>query len=411
MFFIKLPFLNLLRHYGRTCLSLVSIILGVLVIILGRGAISGLRESVIRGEIDGMTGHVSVLPADYPTSGLLHPVDGLYRVTAETEGWLNEHAVAWTRRLFFAPRLVYGIDAMRVRAIAFDPDTDANVFPRRDWRVEGRIPESAADGVLLSRGIARTLAVKPGDMVVLETRTVAGAINALQMPVAGIVSTGNPAIDSIILFLPLSAGEDLVRTDGAISHISLLLGRRTDAVAAAERLQEILGETVQTTTWEMEAAPGLEAQDLRQRFLDILVVALLVMAAAGIANTVLMAAYERIREIGTLRALGLTRRGVAGLFMAEGFVMGLIGSVIGATLGAWLTLKYSIEGIDMTGLVEEIGSGEMFQDIPFSSMLYFAFSYRTILLAIVVGMIVATISSLYPAMLAARKEPADAVRS
>ncbi len=411
MFFFKLPFLNLLRHYGRTSLSLVSIILGVLVIILGRGTITGLRESVIRGEIDGMTGHVSVLPADYPTSGLLHPLDGLYSLPPAAEQWLHANAVAWTRRLFFAPRLVSGIDAIRVRAIAFDPATDADVFPRRDWRVEGRIPETAGDGVLLSRGIARTLSVQPGDMVVLETRTVAGAMNALQMPVAGIVSTGNPAIDSIILFLPLSAGEDLLRTDGAISHVSLLLGRRTDADAAAQQLQELLGEAVQTTTWEKEAAPGLEAQDLRQRFLDILVVALLVMAAAGIANTVLMAAYERIREVGTLRAMGLTRRGVAGLFMAEGFVMGLIGSLIGAMLGAWLTFKYSIEGIDMTALVEEMGSGEMFQDIPFSSMLYFGFSGRTILLAIAVGMIVATISSLYPAMIAARKEPADAVRS
>ena len=411
MFFIKLPLLNLLRRYGRTSLSMVSVIIGVMVIILGRGAIDGLRESIIRGQIDAMTGHVSALPADYPVSGMLHPLDNLFEISPEVEQWLDANTAGWTRRLFFAPRIVYGMDALRVRAIAFDPLTDARVFPRRDWRVEGAMPESADDGVLLSRGIARTLSLQPGDQVILETRTAAGAINALNLTVAGIVSTGNPAIDGLVVFVPLSLAEQLVRTDGGISHLSLLLPRRDGAADAAAELQQLLGDEVRTTTWEIEAAPGLEAQDIRQRFLDIIAAALLIMAAAGIANTVLMAAFERIREIGTLRAMGLTRRGVAGLFLAEGFVMGLIGAAIGATAGGWLAWKYSIQGIDMTAFVEEVGTSEMFQDIPFSAMLYFSFSYTTIITAVAVGIIVATVSSLYPAMIAAKQSPADAVRS
>ncbi len=410
MFFLKLSLLNLLRRYGRTTLSMVSVIVGVLVIILGRGTIDGLRESIIRGQIDAMTGHVTALPADYPTAGLSHPLENLLTLDDATTEWLNTNTVGWTQRLLFAPRVVSGMDAVRVRAIGYCPETDTRVFPRGDWNVQGTIPETDSDGILLTRGIARTLSLNKGDSVIVETRTHAGALNALQVPVAGTVSTGNPAIDGLVVFVPMPLAESLVRPNGQFSHLSLLLNRRADADNAAAQLQSLLGNTARTTTWEIEAAPGLEAQDIRQTFLDIIAMALLIMAAAGIANTVLMAAYERIREIGTLRALGLTRRGVMGLFVTEGFVMGLIGSIIGAAAGAWMTWKYSIQGIDMTSFVEQVGASDMMQDLPFSTMLYMNFSVSIIVIAIIVGVTVATVSSFYPAMVASSRNPADATR-
>jgi ABC-type lipoprotein release transport system permease subunit len=86
-------------------------------------------------------------------------------------------------------------------------------------------------------------------------------------------------------------------------------------------------------TWVEETQGVRDLQRVRQRGLDLLVVVLLGMSAAGIANTVLMAAYERTREVGTLRAMGMNERAVLALFLAEGTMLGVVGGALGAAAG------------------------------------------------------------------------------
>jgi putative ABC transport system permease protein len=145
--------------------------------------------------------------------------------------------------------------------------------------------------------------------------------------------------------------------------------------------------------------------------LNIIALALVAIAAAGIANTILMAAYERVREIGALRAMGMTRLGVLGLFVGEGLLTGLAGSLAGAAIGGWLVYKYSRDGIDLTGLVATVGSKGVYNSIPFSAMLYTSFSWAIVLGAAAFGLMVAVLSSIYPAVLASRLLPAEAVRA
>ena len=85
MLILRLATRNLFRQAKRNILSMVSIIMGVFIIVLGTGFAMGLNENVIRGYIDTVSGHVLVVPADYPTSGFRHPVSNAYTVDAETK--------------------------------------------------------------------------------------------------------------------------------------------------------------------------------------------------------------------------------------------------------------------------------------------------------------------------------------
>ncbi len=134
-------------------------------------------------------------------------------------------------------------------------------------------------------------------------------------------------------------------------------------------------------------------------------------AATGIANTVLMAAHERVREIGTLRAMGLNRRGVVGLFVFEGLVMGGLGGLLGALVGGGYNHKLSVDGIDLSSIIEGAGSGGIYDSIPMSTMLYTEFSAAVTIGAALVGLLVAVLSSVYPALIASRLPPAEAVRA
>lgn len=403
---LRLGLRNLVRHRLRTLLSMAAVIAGVWVLIMGKAFLRGMNENVIRGQEDTFSGHVLLRPTDYPTEAMAHPVDELLVVSDELARWLDEHAKAWTSRTLFTPSLVVGSDRLRVRAFGFDPATDEAVFPRTSWKLQGQVPATAEDGLLLGRGVANLLELEVGERVVLQTRTSKGAINALDVPVAGIVSVGNPAIDWLGVFVPAPLVQELVRNDGGASHVAVRVGSRQDSEAFAEQLRAKVGEAGQVTTWQDETRDVLALQAVRQKSLDLLVVILLLMSAAAIANTVLMAAYERVREIGTLRAMGMTGREVLALFVMEGGLIGLAGGLIGAALGGAMARYWSVHGIDLTATLEDQGS-----QIPISAMLYLEFSETSIASAVAFGVVVAMVASVYPAYVAARMPPAEAVRA
>jgi putative ABC transport system permease protein len=415
LFYVRLAVMNVSRRYGRTSLSTISIIAGVAILILGRGFISGTKENMVRAQIDTMSGHVVAVPTDYPANGVRHPVDQLLEVSPDLSAFLDQEAEAWTRRTLFVARAVRGRDAMRLRMVGFDPATDEAVFPRQDWQVKGRVPHE--DGVLVSKGVAEIFAIElppagePAPTMVFEVRTSAGAINALALPVAGIVRTGNPMFDRIGCFAPQPVVDRLVVPEGRASHVAVRLSERGRSDAFAAALSARWGDGARVRTWAQEARSMIEIQDLRQRMLNGLVLLLMLIAATGIANTVLMAAYERVREIGTLRAMGLTRRGVIALFVGEGVVMGAVGGLIGAAVGGLSNWKLHTDGLDLSEMIETAGSSGAYENIPFSVMLYTEWSLPTIIGAALFGLAVAVLASIYPAFVATRMAPADAVRA
>ncbi len=407
-FLLKLAGRNVTRQISRTTLSMVSIIAGVAVIIASRGLIRGLNENIVRAQIDAVSGHLVATPADYPTAGVQHPIDHLLELSPPATEWLNKNTVTWTRRVMFSPKAIKGRDAVRLRAFGYDPVTDEAVFPRDQWKVEGRIPDGAQEGVVISVGVARVLQLKVGDDLLLETRTVAGALNALALPVVGIVRTGNLIVDRLGIFVPAQTVQALLRSGSLHSHLCVRLQDRGEADAAAVELRRALGEGARVRTWAQEAEAMLQVQSIRQRVMDMIALAILAIAAAGIANTVLMAAYERTREIGTLRAMGMTRGAIVALFMIEGLLIGAGGGAIGGLLGGALVYHYSEKGVDLSGFLE--GAGEAAESLSFSATLYLEHSPSTIAWAVAFGVVIAAAASVYPALLASRLEPADAVR-
>jgi putative ABC transport system permease protein len=408
-FLARLGLKNMLRSPWRSVLSMVAVVAGVAVFVLGKGLISGLKENIIRAQVDKVSSHVMLRPADYPTEQMSHPISDLYTIDAKAAAWLDAHAEAWTRRVVYTPELIVGADSVRVRAIALDANTDEAVFPRADWTVQGSFSESAEQGVVLGNGIAKLMDLEPGQWVTLRARTTEGAVNALQVPVAGIITSGSPILDSASVLLPWDLSDKLVRHGQRTSYVNVRLDHRDRADAVGAELLDQMGDGVEYVTWLTETREILRLQDIRQRILDGLAFCLLLISATGIANTVLMAAYERIREVGTLQAMGMTRASVVGLFLIEGSVLGVLGGLLGALLGGAVTYYGSIHGIDMSAAIEQSGKSSI--NLPFSMMLYMHFDPMVSLMGLSIGVLMAVLASVYPAVVASRMQPADAVRA
>lgn len=399
----KLALRNLWRTPRRTVLTTVSVVAGVSVFILGEGFISGLEENIVATAIDGAVGHVLVRPPDYPTLPGQHPVDKLVALPDSARALLDGETVAWTERLVFAPLAASGADALRVVATGYDPERDPAVFPREHWRVEGALPGANGGEIAVSHRVARLLEVKPGGRLILQARTHQGAINALEVGVSGIVRTGNMAQDNMGILVPQALARELLATE-LPSHVMARLRNRADAPAVAARLAGELGGAGEVATWIDETAELLALQAVRRKALNFTVFILLALAAFGIANTILMAAHERTREVGTLRALGMTEPGVLRLFLLEGAIVGLLGSLLGAAAGGAAVAHWAAHPMDFSKAMEV-------HALPVSSLVYTRFDPTVVLGAVVLGVVVATLASIYPARVASRMVPAEAVRA
>jgi putative ABC transport system permease protein len=406
---LKLAARNVRRNVVRSSLSLVAVIVGTMSLIVGHAFLAGLRVNVIRSQIDVVSGDAVLRPVDYPDERLTHPVDALFTVEPDLAGWLDANTQAWTTRVMFVPTAIHGPDSIRVRGIGFDPARDEAVFPRDAWKVVGHVPKSGEEGVLVASSVARLLSLHEGDVLTMQVRTAAGAINALQMPVAGIVAASNPWVDRSAVFVPMDLADNLLQAHGAISHVATRLADHdeADVDAFAAELKAHGGATREVSTWMAETHDILEIDKMRSKALNMLVGVLMAMSAMGIANTVLMAAYERIREIGTLRALGMAESEVLALFLTEGVVLGVVGSTIGCAISTAIVMYFTTHGIDLSASIDRSGG----MSIPISTMLYVAYESKWVILAWTFGVGIATIASVLPARMAARMAPADAVRA
>ena len=160
-------------------------------------------------------------------------MDELIEVTPALRGWLDANTTAWTERTVFKATLTAELETLRVRAIGYSPETDMNVFSRRSWQIDGALPVKAEDGVMITGGTAKLLGVEVGDRVVLQVRTHKGAMNAMSVPVASVTYTGNLLFDNRGVFVPGPLVEELLRTQGKPTHISMLLSDRDTSPDAA----------------------------------------------------------------------------------------------------------------------------------------------------------------------------------
>jgi ABC-type lipoprotein release transport system permease subunit len=118
-----------------------------------------------------------------------------------------------------------------------------------------------------------------------------------------------------------------------------------------------------------------------------------------------MAAYERVREIGTLRAMGMSQGAIRALFLIEGALLGLFAGLLGAGIGAAIVAWFSANGIDIGWVVNNLG------EVSMSTLLYMHFSWRPVIFSVGFGLVISLLASLWPAQHAASLNPADAVRA
>jgi putative ABC transport system permease protein len=408
---LKLAARNLARYWRRTLLTTGLIVLGVAAVLLFI-AVSGSFKSVMIAQItDSMLGHLQIHRKGYVASIENLPLhlniqpDMVQRIE-QIISEIDETAVS-TPRLKFGAMLSNFTETTSIRLNGIIPDREKKAMPMlADRLVEGNLENGlVAPGKLLApQLLARGMNVKVGDTVVLVATNADGSVNGRTFTVQGILEavTGPGGRDG---YLHMDDARELLRIQGdEINEIAV----RLNDIAHADRVESMLesrlsdmrtpgGQPVlEIHTWDQLTPFANIARmiDLLDLFIRILLVGIVLIS---IMNVMVMAVYERIREIGTMAAIGTPPRRISALFVGEGLLLGLIGTIIGALISLAAVRLMNVWPVTFAFGRQEV-------------VLAPGIAMSDVVVVCTMVLLVAVIGSLQPAWKAARMDPVAALR-
>jgi ABC-type lipoprotein release transport system permease subunit len=223
--------------------------------------------------------------------------------------------------------------------------------------------------------------------------------------IRGLYNTGVASYDETRVFLPLSKAQAFTRTEGHASAIFILLDRQEDADTVAAALR---APGFSVLTWRALNQVFLQTMQASAIFLNMMNLVVLAVVAVVIANTLLMAVFERTREMGILAALGMKGRQILAMFLLEAGTLGLAGIILGFLLGLLGVAYLAAVGLPIG---EAAAAGEASNMITYGNVLYARFSLPDVASLSGLELIITLLASLYPAWFAARMEPIEALRA
>jgi len=207
-------------------------------------------------------------------------------------------------------------------------------------------PDETADfEVILGQKLAASLDAEIGTGLTLMSSTADGALNAIDVMVHGIVATGIPEMDARYLMVHNSSAQFLLDTE-RVSQLSVYLRNSDQQMQYASQFESEFSE-LQITPWQDRAFFYSSVKNLYDRIFGVMGVVILIMVMFAIFNTSAMSVMERMREIGTLSAMGTRRKEIIRLFLLEAAQLGIIGSVFGFILSGLFTLGLNVFEVQM----------------------------------------------------------------
>ena len=287
----------------------------------------------------------------------------------------------------------YGTKTINVVVMGVDPERQVKVTTIGEKLVSGDFSRlrSVADGIILGRGVADVLGAELDDTIVLSSPTGGRTTSR----VVGVFQTGVTPVDYSRAYMLLNSAQTLLDKKNVINEIVIRTDDYTKAEALAAQIEGISG--YRTESWQEASANFLKIFRIQEIITYIITAALLVVAAFGVLNILIMAVLERVNDIAILKSFGLSRRDISIIYLFQGLVIGLIGASVGLVAG-----KLSIEGlrrvpIPMEGLVKTEGL----------LMSEHAHNYYA---AFISAIVVVLIASVYPARRAAKYDPVEVIR-
>ncbi len=399
---VRLAWRNLWRNHRRSAIMLMSIALGVWAMIFMNALMRGMTDQMVRNGLNLLPGEVQIHHPEYrldPT--VVNSFDPQAGTLAEAIA--DSPAVAASARVRVPAVIASEYESRGVVLLGVDPASEAAVGALPDNIVEGRFLEGVDDkGIVIGARMAERLETRLGKRVVIMSQDPDNDIADRGARVVGIYTARIRSTEERFAYVGRTTLQSMLGLDREVSEIALTADNYRTVAPWLASLETSVGDELDVSPWyELNSFLGsmLRVQD---GFALVFIVVIFLVLSFGLVNTLVMALFERVREIGLMQALGMRPGLILLQVLIESLMLLVIGLVAGNLL-AWLTIKPLESGIDISAVAEGM---EM---MTMGATLYPALDYRDMVTSTVVVVGLGLLASLLPAWRAARLDPIRAL--
>jgi len=399
---MRLAWRNLWRNHRRTLIMLLAIAIGVWAMIFMTALMRGMVDEMIRDGIDSLPGYVQIHHADFRDDPSID--NSIQAPGPELLSALENPAVAgWTSRVRVPAMISSERDSRGITLLGVDPAGEIALGFDLDNMVEGRFLENPEDkGLVVGRKLLERLETGLGKRVVVMSQDPENNVADRGFRIVGVYKASLESQEEMFVYGGRSNIQSLVKMGTMVSEIAVA-GHDYRAV------DDLLTIITEASPPDSEVLPWMELEsylssmmNMMDGFVLVWIIVIFLALSFGLINTLMMAVFERIREIGLMQALGMRPSSILYLILMESLLLLVLGLLAGNILAIASILPLR-EGIDLSAVargMEMMGAG---------STLYPALKLRDLATANVVVIVLGLVTSLLPAWHASRYSPAEAI--
>jgi len=403
--YLRLAWRNIWRHRRRTVIIVLAMSLTLALMMFYDGLINGFTDAIYGNAVKVLGGNIQIHAVGYRdqanSTPLLPLVDPQAAIKAAEANPLTLGAV---QRINTGGLVTNHEGAFAVGITGVEPETELNLNIIGQFVKAGRnLSSTDADNILIGKGLADAMNVQVGDRITLVGRSQHEQMRQRTMTVVGIFDLGMADIEKQTVYISLGEAQSLYDLNGQSTDVAVFLKRIGQENAVIDSMQSKL-TGVEIESFQANYPDLASAINTKGGVMNIFSVVIIGIAGVGILNLLLMAIYERTREIGMLGAMGLKPAQISLLFILEGIMIGLVGVAAGIILGLALNGLLMKVGLDFGSLSSVTSYMALIK-----GKVYPTWGTEKLLMRASVVAIISALAAVIPAIEAGRREPAEAL--
>jgi len=399
---LKIAWKNVWRSRGRSLVVIGSIVVGISALLFGNGFMNGFMVGYMADAINFDISNIQIHNPEYKVDyDIKFPIENGREKANEIRNWKGVKAS--TTRTIVNGMIASSRNASGIQIRGVDVENEAKVTKLDSIISEGEyFVGIKRNPIIIGEKLARNLKVKLRSKVVLTFNDGNGDITAAAFRIVGIVKSSNLKINEGYAFVRQEDLFKILEIGKEVHEIAILTETEEDENLIISKFNQTYPDDL-VETWR-EIAPELAfMQEMYGSVLYILLAIIMTALAFGIVNTILMAVLERMRELGMLMAIGMSKIRVFIMVMVETIYLSLIGAPIGLFLGYMIVGYYKRTGVDLTNYSEGL------EAFGYASILY-PYLEPSVYWIVTIGVIItAILGALYPAWKAVKLNPVEAL--
>lgn len=400
---LLLSWKNVWRNKTRSLALMMAITLGIAASLIMFGLMEGMIMQRFEGLVQNQLAHIQIHQDGYlseqENSMVMEDV-ALVKPILDTLSSMQGYAY----RTISHGMIASGYYSSGIKISGLDKDEEKRISRFHENIIEGvYLDDSIKNPVVISQRLAKKLRIRIGGRLVLTFQDLEGNITSAAFRVSGLYKTANANFDDANVMVKRQDLQLLLGKKDVFHQIAILLADHTKAAALAGELDGLLPNS-EVRSWET-LSPELRILVEQGDFIMyIFTVIILLGLAFGILNTMLMAVFERIQELGMLMALGMQKAKIAAMILLETSFIAILGGMVGIALGILINRQFEIKGLDLSRFADALA------EFGYEAVIYTRINSEDVLITLLLVFATALLSAIIPALRAVQLNPAEAIR-